>query len=424
MTALYAFLPRCRALPALLVALATIVPIAASGAGVSPAPIAVPDAPYRAPYLPSDDNEVLQQVPPASDPAVRQMAILRAELNVSPTSLRVADQLAAAYLGFGRRLGDAHYAGYAEAVIAPWMAAASPPVAALVLQATILQVRHEFDPARKLLQQALAHDPRNVQAWLTLATIDTVQGDYVAAAHACGETRRTRGVGVNIACEANLREYQGRARQGIALLQQIDVDALGQSPETGAWVQGLLAECFERLGDWTSAEAHYRKALAFTPDDNFLLVAYADFLLDRKRPREVLALLAGHTQSDTAFLRLALAQAALKSPDATRYTWIMAARFEALRQRGSYYFGREQARFALQLQHDPKEALTLAEQNWAVQHEPWDARVLLEAARAANQPEAAAPVLAFLSKSKLEDPTIEPLARALQKRLDTKTVAR
>ncbi len=423
MTALYAFLPRCRAL-ALWVALATIVPIAASGAAISPAPIAVPDAPYRAPYLPSDDNEVLQQVPPASDPAVRRMAILRVELNVSPTSLRVADQLAAAYLGFGRRLGDAHYAGYAEAVIAPWMAAASPPVAALVLQATILQVRHEFDPARKLLQQALAHDPRNVQAWLTLATIDTVQGDYVAAAHACGETGRTRGLAVNVACEANLREYQGRARQGIALLEQIDANASGQSSESSAWVQGLLAESFERLGDWTSAETHYRKALVATPDDNFLLVAYADFLLDRKRPREVLTLLAGHTQSDTAFLRLALAQAALESPDATRYAWIMAARFEALRQRGSYYFGREQARFALQLQHDPQEALTLAEQNWAVQHEPWDARVLLEAAQAANQPEAAAPVLAFLQQSKLEDPIIAPLARQLQARLDAKTVAR
>jgi Tfp pilus assembly protein PilF len=189
-------------------------------------------------------------------------------------------------------------------------------------------------------------------------------------------------------------------------------------------VQGLLAESFERLGDWTSAETHYRKALTFAPDDNFLLVAYADFLLDRNRPREVLTLLADHTQSDTAFLRLALAQAALKSPGASRYTWIMAARFEALKQRGSYYFGREQARFALQLQHDPQAALTLAEQNWQVQHEPWDARVLLEAAQAAHRPQPAAPVLAFLQQSRLEDPIIEPLARQLRARLDAKTVAR
>ncbi len=390
----------------------------------APPGLAVPDAPYRAPYVPSNDDAILQQVPAASDPAVHKMAILRAELNISPGSLRTAEQLAFAYLGFGRRLGDAHYAGYAEAVIAPWMARASPPVPALVLQATILQVRHEFDPARKLLEQALAHDPRNMQAWLTLATIETVQGDYANAARACAEIGRTRGLAVNAACVANLREYQGQARQGIALLKQIDLDAPGASSASGAWVQGLLAESFERLGDWTSAETHYRKALTFAPDDNFLLVAYADFLLDRNRPREVLTLLADHTQSDTAFLRLALAQAALKSPGASRYTWIMAARFEALKQRGSYYFGREQARFALQLQHDPQAALTLAEQNWQVQHEPWDARVLLEAAQAAHRPRAAAPVLAFLQQSRLEDPIIEPLARQLRARLDAKTVAR
>lgn len=422
MTILHPFLPPARALRALAAALATIA--VAAFAATSPTPVAIPDAPYRAPYVPTRDDEILQRVPAASDPAVRKMAILRAELNASPGNLRTAYQLAWAYVGFGRRLGDATYAGYAEAVIAPWMASASPPATVLVLQATILQVRHQFDPARKLLGQALARDPRDVQAWLTLATLDTVQGDYAAAERGCSETARLRAFAASVGCRANLLEYQGQARQGIALLEQVDATRSGPSPDSGAWVQGLLAESFERVGDWTRAEASYRKALALTPDDNFLLVAYADFLLDRNRSREVLPLLADHTQSDTAFLRLALAQAALKTLDATRYTWIMAARFEALKQRGSYYFGREQARFALQLQHAPQEALTLAEQNWAVQHEPWDARVLLEAAQAANRPDAAAPVLAFLQQSKLEDPIIAPLARQLQARLDAKRVAR
>ncbi|MGH8802073.1 MAG: hypothetical protein ACREX6_07230, partial [Casimicrobiaceae bacterium] len=133
---------------------------------------------------------------------------------------------------------------------------------------------------------------------------------------------------------------------------------------------------------------------------------------------EVMTLLAGHAQSDTAFLRIALAQAALGSPDLPRYTWIMAARFEALVQRGSNYYGREQVRFALFLQHDPQQALALALRNWQVQRAPWDVRVLLEAARAAHRPEAAVPVLEFLRHTKLEDPIIDPLARQLQASLD------
>jgi tetratricopeptide (TPR) repeat protein len=186
----------------------------------------------------------------------------------------------------------------------------------------------------------------------------------------------------------------------------------------------LLAESAERLGNWQQAEEHYRQALALTPKDNFLLVAYADFLLDRNRPAEVLMLLRSFSQSDTAFLRLALAKAALRSPDLALYTWIMGARFEALSQRGSDYFGREQVRFALYLQHDPKAALTLAQRNWQVQRAPWDARVFLEAALAANQPEAAASVLSFLGDTKLEDPIIVPLARQIEAQLKTRPAAK
>jgi hypothetical protein len=130
------------------------------------------------------------------------------------------------------------------------------------------------------------------------------------------------------------------------------------------------------------------------------------------------ALLDPYTQSDTAMLRIVLADAALGSPQATRGTWIMAARFAALAQRGgSDYFGREQVRFAQYLQHDPQGALALAQQNWKVQRAPWDARVFLEAAQAANRPEAAVPVLDFLAQTKLEDPIIEPLARQMRARI-------
>jgi len=93
---------------------------------------------------------------------------------------------------------------------------------------------------------------------------------------------------------------------------------------------------------------------------------------------------------------------------------VMAARFEAIKQRGSDYFGREQVRFALLLQHDPATALDLAKRNWEVQRAPWDARVYLEAAAAAHDPAAAAPVIAFVRRTKLQDPVIGPLVERLE----------
>jgi len=201
------------------------------------------------------------------------------------------------------------------------------------------------------------------------------------------------------------------------MLRRIDADAAGTSGEYAAWIEGLAAEASERLGAWADAERHYRKALAAAPTDNFLLVAYADFLLDRGRAREVVPLLAASWQSDTAFLRIVLAEAALGAPDAARDTFLMAARFAALQQRGSDYYGREQVRFALHLEHDPQAALALALQNWNVQRAPWDARVALEAAKAADRPGDVAGVLAFVAQTRLQDPVIEVLAAELRARL-------
>jgi len=271
--------------------------------------------------------------------------------------------------------------------------------------------------ARAVLAKAFEADPQNAQAWLILATLDMVQGDYQAANKDCARVANSAGSETGLACFGNLRSYTGKARESLTLLQQVALSVRRGSAGYRAWVDGLIAESAERLGDWPAAEAHYLSALRLQPQDNFLLVAYADFLLDRGRPQEVLPLLADHAQSDTAFLRLALAQSLVHSDQTQRYTWIMAARFEALRLRGSELFGREESRFALQLQHDPHTALDMALRNWQVQRAPWDARVVLEAALAAKQPYAATPVLEFLKKTQLEDPILEPLERELRTEL-------
>jgi tetratricopeptide (TPR) repeat protein len=283
----------------------------------------------------------------------------------------------------------------------------------LLIEATLLQYRHQFPEARELLRQTLSRDPANAQAWLTLATLDMVQGDYASAGKDCVRVSANADFYVGLACSGNLRSYTGHARQSLAVLAQAQAAGSGQAPAQ-AWIEGLMAEAAERLGDWPLAETHHRQALALLPHDNFLLVAYADFLLDRSRPQEVLTLLADYAQSDTAFLRIALAKSALHAADTERYVWIMAARFEALRLRGSDFFGREQARFALELEHDPAAALDLATRNWHVQREPWDTRLLLETAIAAQQPRAATEALEFVRKSNLEDPLIQSLARTLR----------
>jgi len=65
------------------------------------------------------------------------------------------------------------------------------------------------------------------------------------------------------------------------------------------------------------------------------------------------------------------------------------------------------------VQGDTLRALQLAQQNFAVQKEPADARILLEAALAARLPAAAQPALDWLEASGIESVAMQPLAKAL-----------
>jgi tetratricopeptide (TPR) repeat protein len=185
-----------------------------------------------------------------------------------------------------------------------------------------------------------------------------------------------------------------------------------------AYVEGLMADGAWRLGRTDEADGHFRQALQLTPGDNFLLADYGDFLLDQGRPRDVIALVKDYTQSDTSLLRMVFAEAALGSPELQHDIAEMEARFAAMDRRGSHVYRREEAGFVLYLGHDPASALKLAQQNWIVQRAPKDMRIYLEAALAANQPQAAAPVLALLEQSHLQDPAVNRLAAKISAAID------
>ncbi|HZX69649.1 MAG TPA: tetratricopeptide repeat protein [Rhodanobacter sp.] len=368
---------------------------------------------HRTPYVPASADTVLQHVPASSDPRVRQFDQARADVRRHPKDMPRALKLADAYIGYGRSTGDARYLGRAQAVIDPWMQQKPVPVPVLLTHATILQSRHFFSESRTELKSILARDPGNVQAWLTLATVAMVQGDYPAANDSCVHLANVGGDFYGQLCSAQLRALTGHAQQAWVLLSLIEHPGPKAPVGVKAYVEGLLADTAKHLGNNDEAEAHFKAALQLTPGDNFLLADYGDFLLDRGRPREVIALLKDYTESDTSFLRLVYAEAALGSPHMQRDIDDMQARFAAMDRRGSHVYRREEAGFELHLRHDPAGALKLAEQNWTVQRAPEDMRIYLEAALAAGQPQAAKPVLDLLVDSHLQDPPVNRLVEQI-----------
>lgn len=347
------------------------------------------------PYVPTDDNEVLAHLSAGTthtSQQVRQQAAAR---------LDVALPLAQFYISQARATGDLRFLGYAEAVLARWISQSPPDPQALVLHATILQSRHSFAVALAELDVALRARPDDAQAWLTRATVLRVLGRYNEAAGACAQFARWADAGVSLICEQSIKGLAGHLETAYAALSGLSTQGM-LDPER-AWRDSELGEMAVRLGREADAERWFQKELAYSPQDFYVRAAYADLLLRQRRSTEVLTLLKGQESIEPLLLRLAIAQKQEHDPGLTRSSALLQAAFGAEAERGEAVHRREQARFLLEVQDRPEEALAAALANWAVQREPDDALILANAARAAGAPQQAQPALEFARSYGLRD---------------------
>ena len=367
-----------------------------------------------APYTPAGDDVVIERLPlKPRDPAAAELKKLRAASAREPNHPLHAARLARAYVKRYRLEADPRYLGYAQAALSPWWNQARAPADILVLRAVIHQAGHRFDNSLADLERALALDARNAQAWLTRASIEQVRGDYAAARMSCSALAPLTNGPAGQACLATVAGLNGSLAQGYALLRRVADEGATSDPYLRAWIHALLADMSARGGDAATAERHYTHALSAGAPDGYLLASYADFLLDQRRDEEVIALLHERTRPDALLLRLAIAEHRLHTPDAARHIAELRDRFEASRLRGDVLHRREEAMFHLYLLGDAHTALRLARDNWDVQREPPDARILLAAALAAKSPHSARPVTAWLAKTRLQDLHIERLVQTL-----------
>lgn len=366
------------------------------------------------PYRPKGDAEILERAA-TPGPAGRELRRLRAEVARQPDQSRIAFELTQRYIRQGRSDADPRYYGYAEAVLQPWLRAATPPADALLLHATVLQNRHAFPAALAELDRALRSDPRLGSAWLTRAAILEVQGDYPAALQSCLAVAKYASPLSSAVCFQSALSLSGQAAASYAQLVQA-VESTAASPSERQWAQTTLAELAERLDRPADAESWYRQALAADKPTTYVLATYADFLLQQNRPAEARELLRDETRADPLLLRLTLAEQRLGAAEFTAHADSLNARFAAANARGDATHQGDESRYALHIRRDVQAALQLALANWAVQKEPRDARLVLEAAGAANDPDAAKPVLDFLARTRLEDARLAAWAQQLRRK--------
>lgn len=365
------------------------------------------------PYRPSGDQEILEQLPSVLRSADGAMRGLRSALRADPDNLSIAVLTAKRYMSLGRSEGDPRFYGYAQAALAPWWALAEPPSAVAVLRAIHRQSQHDFDGALTDLSRVLASNPNHTQAWLTRAVIYRAQGEYEMALESCRKLQSRSVLVFRVACVSATQSLNGEARKSYAQLDAALTRSTNLEPRVRLWSLTILGEVATRLGRLKIAEQHFEDALALGIKNAYLLGAYADLLLDQRRYGDVRTLLKDDLRADPLLLRFATAIAS-DGKDAQSYISDLGARFDTSRLRGETLHLREEARFLMTLRRMPEEALQLALRNWKTQREPWDARLVLEAALAANSKESAAPVLAWLAEKRLESAPLQKLIKQFE----------
>ena len=365
------------------------------------------------PRIPTDSAEVLERLPiRPSDTTARELASLRAAVLLAaksaPADPLPAVQLAERYYDLAIARGDPRYIGYADAVMAPFAQSQAPAV--LSVRGQLKQYRHDFGGALVDFAAALKADPAFASAHAWRGAIYLVQANYPAARVECDALQTLGRATLYGGCIGLAHAYAGKMNAGFNALQL----ALAQTQDAGnrLWLLTRLGEVAAWRGQPDIAEKYYRAALALGIDDGYLLAAWSDFLLDQKRPAEVVKLLTNWEASDGLLLRLALAETALKLPAAKAHVQALTDRFKAAKVRGDTTHQAEEARYQLHLAGNVAAALTIASANYRVQREPRDARPLLEAAIAARNAAAAQPVRDWLKSSGFEDAYLRQLGEA------------
>jgi len=354
-------------------------------------------------FVPADPGFVVASVR-QSQPDEELQPLLEAWRADRSTSTTAA--LASAFIARARSRREPTYFGRAEAVLAPL---ASRPHAAGTLRrlyAEVLQFRHDFSGAEKLLDAVLDEQSHDVDARLMRASVRLVRGDFEGARADCAQLAASGGeIAVpGFACFAEALAGVGELERGLALLS-LPAHPRSLAPADGAYLLATRAELRERGNNVAGAIADYRTALSLAPADDSIRAALADTLAASgmvEEARETLAV-------DKASVALLVRSAALtEGPKRAELASRAGSWLELEAARGDALHFREAAMLAL-VKGEWARALAAAQANFEIQKELPDVRVLARAARAAGDADALSALREWLADTGYRDSVTESI---------------
>ena len=374
------------------------------------------------PYTPDSLNTVIDTLPPA---IVEMAADIRRQQSSPDTGsddpTQILSQAMAAYQ-LAVSSGDARAYGRTLSILQRWPEGTPQPAMYRILLAAVLQHNHDFDEALQQLQPLTSAEPRTIvasaytQALMIASQIGLVTGDYALVERSCEALRSATRRPVYINCRAQLDGVTGNAGEALALVN----DTLGSGTHLNALdyqeLSTTAAVLAHRLGDTARAENYYRNALRLAPDQGYLRVNFANLLLEQSRHDELIEWLSPDNEEtlnpELSILLARGLQARATATDLERAAQIAARLsrdFEVAFMRNEAIPHKEYAQYALHLANQPGDALEAARDNWSVQKEPSDTRLLAQAAAASNASQTLVEIRQWITRTGTEDTRLQEI---------------
>lgn len=347
-----------------------------------------------------DDTTPIISSAATNDPELVQLRRAQAYLKSRPDDLRTTVVTAQRFIAKGKRENQPRYLGMAEALIETWLSQYDPHPAIMLAKADILQFRHQFHAAIEILKDIPNFGAEGAAALLMRSNLHQLKGDFDQAANACAQLARELNFMADI-CDLHLQSLRSEIEPARSKLEAL-IARLELPVEIRAWATGKLADMSSRQGEPLEA-LEYLQELAPEQVSTALKSQMMDLLLLLDRPGAVLQMVATDDNSEGLQLRR------LRALKMTGENWrgpissLVVSRISPQQEGGANPHARELAYFHHYLTGDTEAAYSAARENWDLQREPIDIRLLFETAHRAGKLEEVADAIDWISQTKYQD---------------------
>ncbi|PCJ14902.1 MAG: hypothetical protein COB02_18550 [Candidatus Cloacimonadota bacterium] len=365
---------------------------------------------YGEPYTPNL-NDIIYTLPYQK----HQLKINKLRKNYDKKKLdnNNLDKLLSLYITLGKKHSDPRLYGYAEALLKPYLKNKNLSNNNLIHWANILQHRHEFNLSLAILNTSRLKKSKKATPFLMKAVIYAGKGEYKNGLKECKQLIFRASHILTSTCIALMNSHLGRLNESYQFLKKIKAQQSRQTVQESLFSIGTLADMAFRLNS-NELENYITEGLSLDSNDYYLLKLYVDYLLMNGRNEEALKLSTKHQKKSGMLVRKLLAIKNMNQKLPEKSVNYLDLKFKRMILLGENAHLRELVLFYLKIKKNKSRAWILAKQNWEIQKEPIDFRMLLWAGLF-NSKESYAFCLQALNEVKFEDFSTELLIADIPK---------